>query len=45
MIVAEAGAAPAVRRPLYAHLYAQVLAAILLGTIVGHVWPGFGTAR
>jgi len=30
------------RRPLYAHLYVQVLVAITLGAIVGHFWPAFG---
>ncbi len=36
------GATPGVRRPLYQSLYAQVLAAILLGGLVGHFWPEFG---
>jgi aerobic C4-dicarboxylate transport protein len=30
------------RRRLAGHLYVQVLAAILLGALVGHFWPGFG---
>ncbi len=30
------------RRPLYAHLYVQVLVAITLGVIVGHFWPATG---
>ena len=33
--------APA-RKPLWAHLYFQVLAAIVLGAAIGHVWPGVG---
>lgn len=36
--------APAGRKPLYAQLYVQVLAAILLGVIIGHVWPETGEA-
>jgi len=32
------------RRPLYAHLYVQVLCAIVLGAVVGHAWPGVGEA-
>ena len=32
------------RRPFWSHLYAQVLAAIVLGAIVGHVWPATGEA-
>ncbi|UIJ47340.1 dicarboxylate/amino acid:cation symporter [Sphingomonas cannabina] len=32
------------RRPLYAHLYVQVLVAIVCGAVVGHVWPGVGEA-
>jgi aerobic C4-dicarboxylate transport protein len=32
------------RRPLYAHLYVQVLCAIVFGAVVGHVWPGVGEA-
>ncbi len=31
-----------VRRPLYRHLYVQVLVAIALGTLVGHFWPAEG---
>ncbi len=30
------------RKPLYRHLYAQVLAAIVLGALVGHFWPDIG---
>ena len=33
--------APA-RRPLYRHLYVQVLAAIVLGALIGHLWPETG---
>jgi len=39
-----AATAPAGPRPFYAHLYVQVLAAIVLGAIVGHVWPDTGAA-
>ena len=39
-----ADAAPARRVPLYRHLYVQVLAAILIGAIIGHVWPTTGEA-
>ncbi|RZM10054.1 MAG: cation:dicarboxylase symporter family transporter, partial [Sphingomonas sp.] len=31
-------------RPFWSHLYAQVLAAIVLGAVVGHVWPATGEA-
>ena len=34
--------APLRRRPLYTHLYVQVLAAILLGLLVGYLWPTVG---
>ncbi|MDB5668883.1 MAG: C4-dicarboxylate transporter DctA [Alphaproteobacteria bacterium] len=36
--------APQRRRRIYHHLYVQVLAAILLGLIVGHFWPAWGEA-
>lgn len=42
--VDAAGQAPAGSRPLYSQLYVQVLAAILLGVIIGHVWPETGEA-
>ncbi|WP_293455374.1 dicarboxylate/amino acid:cation symporter [Phenylobacterium sp.] len=32
------------RRPLWTHLYFQVLAAIVLGAVIGHVWPATGEA-
>src|SRR2546421_11310856 len=32
------------RRPLYTHLYFQVLTGIALGVVVGHFWPGTGAA-
>ena len=32
------------RAPFYRHLYAQVLAAIVLGALLGHVWPAGGEA-
>lgn len=38
--VPDAGApAVRVRRPIWAHLYVQVLAAIVLGALIGHLWP------
>ncbi len=39
----EAPAALA-RKPFYRHLYAQVLAAIVLGALLGHFWPAGGEA-
>ena len=39
-----AEAAPARRKPFYAHLYAQVLAAIVVGALIGHYWPAAGEA-
>jgi len=40
------GAGPAQQRarPWYAHLYLQVLVAIVLGTAIGHWWPSVGVA-
>jgi aerobic C4-dicarboxylate transport protein len=32
------------RAPFYRHLYAQVLAAIVLGALLGHLWPAGGEA-
>jgi aerobic C4-dicarboxylate transport protein len=43
--LAPIATSPAVRSPrrrLAGHLYVQVLAAILLGALVGHFWPTFG---
>ncbi|MGN6111927.1 MAG: dicarboxylate/amino acid:cation symporter [Luteimonas sp.] len=34
----------AARTPLHRHLYAQVLAAIVLGALLGHFWPATGEA-
>ena len=31
-------------RPLWRHLYVQVLIAIVLGTVLGHLWPSTGEA-
>ena len=36
--------APPARKPFYRHLYAQVLAAIVLGALLGHFWPAAGEA-
>ncbi len=44
IIFDETGQAPAGATPLYRHLYVQVLAAILLGVIIGHIWPATGEA-
>nr|WP_304440591.1 MULTISPECIES: dicarboxylate/amino acid:cation symporter [unclassified Phenylobacterium] len=33
-----------VRRPLWTQLYLQVLVAIALGAVIGHVWPATGEA-
>jgi aerobic C4-dicarboxylate transport protein len=33
---------PAGRRPLYTSLYGQVLVALVLGIVVGHLFPAFG---
>jgi aerobic C4-dicarboxylate transport protein len=32
------------RKPLYTHLYFQVLAGIALGVLLGQFWPGTGAA-
>src|ERR1700754_2916017 len=40
-IATSSDAAPP-RRRFAGHLYVQVLAAILLGALVGHFWPNFG---
>ncbi len=32
----------AVKKPIWTHLYFQVLAAIVLGALIGHFWPVFG---
>lgn len=36
------GAVPAPRKPFYAKLCAQTLAAIALGVALGHSYPGLG---
>jgi aerobic C4-dicarboxylate transport protein len=38
----ETPAASTARRPLYANLYIQVLAAIAVGTVLGHLYPALG---
>src|SRR6187402_2032067 len=35
---------PAVKTPLWAQLYVQVLTAIVLGALIGHFWPQTGEA-
>ncbi|WP_420141548.1 dicarboxylate/amino acid:cation symporter [Sphingomonas sp.] len=44
MAVATSAVTPAAPRPLWRHLYVQVIVAILLGVLVGHVWPETGVA-
>ena len=46
MIVAhpETDSLPPRKTPLYAHLYVQVIAAIILGITLGHFYPGVGEA-
>jgi aerobic C4-dicarboxylate transport protein len=44
MIVETIAGPPARARPFYRHLYAQVLAAIVIGVLVGHFWPATGEA-
>ena len=36
--------APIAKRPLYKHLYVQVLIGVVLGILVGYYFPGFGRA-
>ncbi|MFC0633519.1 dicarboxylate/amino acid:cation symporter [Brevundimonas balnearis] len=40
----EPAAAPQTprRKPIWSQLYVQVIAAIVLGAVIGHVWPTFG---
>ena len=44
IVTPSASAALPTRVPLYRHLYVQVLAAILVGAVVGHLWPATGAA-
>ena len=44
MAVAQQIAAPAPARPWWRHLYAQVIAAIVLGAALGHFYPETGAA-
>ena len=44
MIVQPVDAALPARKPFYRQLYAQVLAAIVLGALLGHFWPAAGEA-
>lgn len=41
---AQAPADPVRRKPFYAQLYVQVLAAIALGALIGHLFPDFGAS-
>jgi aerobic C4-dicarboxylate transport protein len=36
--------APAAKKPLWTQLYIQVLVAIVIGAVIGHVWPQTGEA-
>ncbi len=38
----DGASAPAIKKPFYHHLYFQVLTAIVLGGLIGHIWPLFG---
>ena len=42
MLLVDPAAPGASRRPWYAQLYVQVLGAILLGGLIGHLFPEFG---
>ncbi len=44
MIAADAGPRPHAKPAASGHLYLQVLAAILLGAVVGYFWPHLGEA-
>ena len=44
IVIDQPEPAPTGPKPFYTHLYVQVLAAILLGAIIGHVWPATGEA-
>ena len=39
---ASAPLPPPRRKPIWTHLYFQVLVAISLGALIGHLWPTFG---
>lgn len=39
MAIAAIGSAPQPHHPWWRHLYAQVLAAIVVGVVLGHFWP------
>ena len=43
-MIAHPAEVAAARTPFYRHLYAQVLAAIVLGALLGHFWPAAGEA-
>lgn len=43
-ITPEIPMVPPRRKPLYQQLYVQVLTAIMLGALIGHFYPEFGTA-
>ena len=43
-LVADSGGTPDRKVPIYRKLYAQVLAAIVVGALVGHFYPEFGAS-
>jgi Na+/H+-dicarboxylate symporter len=44
IVASETPADTTARKPFYRVLYVQVLAGLVLGIAVGHVWPDFGAA-
>jgi Na+/H+-dicarboxylate symporters len=44
LAVIIAVSAPVKRTPFWTHLYVQVLAAIALGAVIGHLWPDLGAS-
>jgi aerobic C4-dicarboxylate transport protein len=44
IVASETPAETKARKPFYRVLYVQVLAGLVLGIAVGHVWPDFGAA-
>ena len=44
MATLSGAGAPSRRTPIWGQLYAQVLAAIVLGALIGHFWPQTGAA-
>src|SRR5262245_65138733 len=44
MVTARSTTADVARKPFYAHLYVQVLTAIVIGVLLGHFYPHIGEA-